>query len=262
MDLTVPFTPEGVAREVADALTSRRPIAPFSDRGPFDRETAYAAAAILSQLRGGRRVGRKIGFTNRRIWPLYGVDGPMWGDVTDRTLGDLSAPISLSPYLEPRLEPEVALCLAASPEPGLDERALAAHVAWFAPAFEIVQSVFAGWRFTLADCIATGALHAGLFVGPTIPADRTWRGLPDLTLRLYRDGDLVATGRGDDVLDGPLSALGHLVEDRAAAGERLAPGEIITTGTLTDAQPLSAGTTWQAIYEGSPLGDITATFVD
>ena len=30
-------------------------------------------------------VGRKIGFTNRGIWPLYGVDAPMWAPLFDRT---------------------------------------------------------------------------------------------------------------------------------------------------------------------------------
>ena len=24
-------------------------------------------------------VGRKIGFTNRKIWPIYNVDAPVWG---------------------------------------------------------------------------------------------------------------------------------------------------------------------------------------
>ena len=31
-------------------------------------------------------VGRKIGFTNREIWPLYGVDAPMWAPLFDRSV--------------------------------------------------------------------------------------------------------------------------------------------------------------------------------
>ena len=34
----------------------------------------------------GKPVGRKIGFTNRAIWPKYGVYQPIWGTVYDRTL--------------------------------------------------------------------------------------------------------------------------------------------------------------------------------
>ena len=47
-------------------------------------EHSYAAARALhgSRVRAGwRPVGRKIGFTNRRIWPIYGVSSPIWGPV-------------------------------------------------------------------------------------------------------------------------------------------------------------------------------------
>ena len=46
-------------------------------------------AAALHQRRlgaGWKPLGRKIGFTNRSIWPRYGVFEPIWGMVYDRTL--------------------------------------------------------------------------------------------------------------------------------------------------------------------------------
>jgi hypothetical protein len=41
---------------------------------------------MLSPGAGARPVGRKIGFTNRAIWPKYGVHQPIWGTVYDETL--------------------------------------------------------------------------------------------------------------------------------------------------------------------------------
>ena len=72
------MTPSELAAEAHDALTNARSIAPFSARGvrPTEAE-AYQAAAHLRDLRGARVVGRKIGFTNRNIWPLYNITQPI-----------------------------------------------------------------------------------------------------------------------------------------------------------------------------------------
>ncbi|NBO20261.1 MAG: hydratase, partial [Proteobacteria bacterium] len=40
----------------------------------------------LRLARGERGRGFKLGFTNRSIWPIYGVYAPIWGTVYDSTL--------------------------------------------------------------------------------------------------------------------------------------------------------------------------------
>jgi 2-oxo-3-hexenedioate decarboxylase len=54
-----------------------------------------------------------------------------------------------------------------------------------------------------------------------------------------------------------LQALGHLVAGLAARGERVAAGIVVTTGTLTDAQPLTAGQRWHTTLTGVPLPGLT-----
>ena len=51
---------------------------------------------------------------------------------------------------------------------------------------------------------------------------------------------------GANVLDGPLQALLHFVRElRATPGtDDLAAGDVVTTGTLTDAHAVHAGETW------------------
>ncbi|MCF3933211.1 hydratase [Acuticoccus sp. M5D2P5] len=256
---------ETIAAELDAALGAPRQIDPISLRYPgFGLADAYKVAARLNARRGGRRVGRKIGFTNRTIWERYGVDGPMWGDVTDTTLIrlDEAGPVSLAPFLEPRIEPEVALKLAAVPQPGMDEAALRGCVAWFAPAFEIVHSVYPGWSFALADAAASNSLHGALLLGTPVPNEGDWpERLPELRLHLSKDGSVVEVGAGENVLGGPLSALRFLVEGLDAFGEPpLEIGEIITTGTLTDAWPLTPGAVFSAVYEGTPFAPIEARF--
>jgi 2-keto-4-pentenoate hydratase len=43
----------------------------------------------------------------------------------------------------------------------------------------------------------------------------------------------------------------------AARGERIAAGSVVTTGTLTDAQPLSAGQHWRTAIDGAPLSGLS-----
>lgn len=247
------MTPNELAAEAHDALTNARSIASFSARGvrPTEGE-AYRAAAHLRDLRGARVVGRKIGFTNRNIWPLYNIAQPIWGDVTADSLLD-DGQVSLGRYAEPRLEPEIVLSLSQAPRPDMDEAALAACINWVAPGFEVVQSIYPGWAFETADTILAGGLHGGLLIGERVAASPTvMAGLAAVMVTLSQNGEEVERGVGANALDGPLSALRHLVGVLAADpyNPPLAAGEVITTGTLTDAWALAPGEVWSATYEG------------
>lgn len=83
------------ADAVLDAFARGRLIGLLSDADPsLDEEAAYEIAREVHARRverGERPVGRKIGFTNRTIWPQYGVRGPIWGHVYDSTVHDAGA---------------------------------------------------------------------------------------------------------------------------------------------------------------------------
>src|ERR1700741_3894641 len=81
---------------------------------------------------------------------------------------DGSATLDLSPYLEPRIEPEIAFGLARAPEPGMDEAALLACIGWVAHGFRIRHSMFPAWRFAAADTVAAFALHGAYRLGPRV----------------------------------------------------------------------------------------------
>lgn len=262
------MTVDEIAAETAAALAEPHQIAPFSERAPApSREEALAVVARLRALRGRPVVGRKIGFTNRSLWVPYRVDGPIWGDVLDTSLFDMAsgaADLPLAPYVEPRIEPEIALGLKSAPTADMDEAALIDCVDWAAPAFEIVQSIYPGWRFQLVDTLIAGGLHGALLVGPrTTMSPALGAALAEVPMRLAKNGVEVATGVGANALDGPLSALRHLVSvlDADPSNPGLAAGEIVTTGTLTDAGPVAVGETWTATFSGASPGTLTLRFV-
>jgi 2-oxo-3-hexenedioate decarboxylase len=278
MSLAPPQTVEPVASAAAKILAAsdrQRPIAPFTERDEaFSLGDAYRVTAEIRRLResrGERAVGRKIGFTNTTIWDAYNVAAPIWGYVYDTTLHRLAVlpgSASLAPFVEPRIEPEIVFGLARAPEPGMDERALLACLAWVAPGFEVVQSLFPGWRFRAPDTVAAFGLHGALFLGEpaavTPDNEAAWlEALGRFEIQLRREGAVVETGRAANVLrGGPLAALRHLVEVLAddPGSPALAAGEVVTTGTLTDAYPIRAGETWDIRIAGLPLADICLAF--
>lgn len=230
---------------------------------------AYERALSVRQLRihrGEQPRGFKVGFTNRTIWPRYGVYAPIWGSVWNTTLSfcEGEGELSLLGTCQPRLEPECVFGFQATPpaRASLDE--LLASIAWVAPGFEIVQSHMRDWKFTAADTAADSGLHARLLVGRRAPANTLPRDaeafdaqLAEARITLTRDGQRVDEGVGANVLDGPLHALAHfmtVLRDCPGAPD-VQPGDVVTTGTWTDAWPVHRGETWRAAFDGalSPL---------
>ena len=126
---------------------------------PLDLNDAYRVTAAIKQMRetrGEMPVGRKIGFTDRTIWAEYNVYEPIWGYVYNRTvhnLAEIGDTFSLAGLAEPRIEPEIVFRLALAPTPGMDETALLALIDWVGHGFEIVQSIFPGWKFSASDTV-------------------------------------------------------------------------------------------------------------
>jgi 2-oxo-3-hexenedioate decarboxylase len=237
---------------------------------PFGLQEAYTVGQRIVErrvARGETPVGRKIGYTNRSIWAEYGVDSPMWAHVYDTTLVRAEggrATVDLSRMVSPRIEPEIVLGLRERPFDNGDEAALLAAVEWCALGFEIVDCHLPDWKMTIPDGIADFGLHAALVVGAPLTLDQsnpeaTTELLRQVSVTLQRDGEAVATGKGDNALGSPLLALGYLIDvlEGLPDAAPLAAGEVVTTGTLTPAMPISSGATWSVTAHGLELAPVT-----
>jgi len=265
-------TLRAVSEELIELSASGHTALPFSARFPkLDADTGYRAMRRLHQHRlaiGWKPLGRKIGFTNRTIWPRYGVHEPIWGFVYDHTLihaVDDRAQVPLEGLAQPRIEPEICFGLKAPPPRSHDAHAILAAIDWVAHSVEIVQTFHPDWKFSLPDCTAANGLHGRLVLGRQIPvADipDLERRLPAARVALRKAGKPVDAGVGANVLDSPLYALAHLVEVLAIQPEfeQLHAGEIVSTGTLTDAHAVKPGETWSTTFEGLPLPGLTIAF--
>jgi 2-oxo-3-hexenedioate decarboxylase len=280
---------------LADSAALAEPIT--SCEAEFTVADAYAVsreAMARREQSGWRRLGRKIGFTNRTIWDQYGVYEPIFGYMYEQTLAyatdslplppgeapilpplppgegrgeGLAAHISLTGLVQPLIEPEIVFGLRTSPPLTDDPVALLGAVEWVGHGFEVVQCHFPGWKFGIADTIADGGLHGRYVVGPRFAVEPgSERALAEQLSRfritLLKDGTTAAQGGGELVLGSPLSALAHFIQvlDALPDHPRLEAGEIVTTGTLTTALPIAAGETWSTRIEGLELPGFTLRF--
>ena len=225
---------------------------------------AYRVGAEIARVRlreGWRPAGWKVGFTNRDIWPKWGLDrpivAPVYRETTFRASGpfrpsepDLTVPMGMR--AAPRLEVEVvfgfdgaldaASASGAAPSP--------ARPRWVALGAELVDCHYPEWRLHPADAAADFGLHAGLIVGPPVALERDpggrpdlRRSLPEMAVSLAADGQRLAEGRGDAVLGSPFNVLdelgGSLKPAMAAYSASRddsppdAAGYLVSTGTLT-----------------------------
>lgn len=252
-----------IAAEVFSLLGTGNQVPPFSSRyGGFDLAEAYDVVEMVRDMRkerGETPVGRKIGFTNHSVWGGYGITGPIWNYLYDTTVNDLAsidALFALGNLPEPRIEPEIVLHLASSPNTEMDESELVACVDWVAHGFEIVYSIFPGWSFTAADAAAACGVHGALLLGDRHVIEENpalWcKALSNFRVNLAGSNGAVANGHAENVLGSPVKSLQFLVHElaRISSNVSLKPGELITTGTLTEALPAVSGDSWTSKFEG------------
>lgn len=256
------------AEDLLDHYDTGRPWSATSHPAA-DVAGAYRQQLALRQLRiarGEHPRGFKVGFTNRGIWPRYNVYAPIWGSVWNTTLQhcDGQGSVPLAATCQPRIEPETVFGMRATPAPDASLQQLWEAIDWVAPGFEIVQSHRPDWKFTIPDTVADGGLHARLLVGRHIAvrslgADALAldRLLAQASVVLDRNGTVVERGQGANVLDSPLRALHHFLQElrRCPGAPDLQAGDVVTTGTWTDAWPVAPGERWTAHFS-PPLASL------
>ena len=257
---------EEIANEISSSISLAKQIEPFSKRGlVISLQEAYDVAGIVGQKLGKTEIiGRKIGFTNRNIWNIYDVGEPIWGPMTTRSVIFFESnflTVDLSQFCEPRIEPEIVVCLKQKPKNDSDNSEI--YLDWIAPGFEIVDSIYPNWKFSLTDAIVSGGLHGCLAVGKKFKvSDRTERDLINVGVSLYRGGKLEEEGTGANVLDGPVSAIRYLHSGLSKIKNQdfLSAGDIITTGTMTDAKPIYPNEKWIAKFDGVVEAELNLEF--
>ena len=270
------------AHQLLDARARSVTIPPLSAGGTLSMADGYDIARSILDIRiaqGEVPVGRKIGFTNRKIAARYGISEPIhdsiWATMFDGTVRyteDNHGVQSLKGAIQPRIEPEIVFMLGRTPAPDATIEDMADCIEWMAHGYEIDVCPFPGWKFEVVDAIAAFGMHGALILGePRVLSAATRRNLgrvlADASISLSCSAQpsftLMAAGFGSDVLGNPVNALWQLHRQLQSQPQfaPLAAGEIITTGSWTDGYPVVRGQTWTTAFSGLSLAGLTLSFV-
>jgi 2-oxo-3-hexenedioate decarboxylase len=261
-----------IARELSAAYASRQILPSLlsaRDSG-FDLAAAYAVEAELVRLRradGRTTVGRKVGYANKAVWRALKLETLVWAHMYDDTVqfaDGNAATLHIGRMVAPKIEPEIVFKLRRPLEGTSDAAAALDAVEWIALGFEIIDCVYADWKFQPPDFVAAFGLHAALVVGEPKPVDPAVipalvDQLAQFTLRLSRNGEVVGEGSGKNSLRSPALCLGELAGaiSRQTPDEPLSAGELVSSGTLTESRLLGAGESWTATVDGIELPDLS-----
>ncbi|MBX9964216.1 MAG: fumarylacetoacetate hydrolase family protein [Burkholderiales bacterium] len=246
-----------LAGTIDGAARDARAIAQLSAGTTLTLEQAYAiqkASIDLRLTRGERRVGVKMGFTNRAKAVQMGVHDIVCGRLTDRMIIEDGGTVDFARYVHPRIEPEIAFLLKAPLEGVVTPAQALAAVEAIAPAMELIDSRYENFKFSLEDVVADNASSSGFVVGAWHRPDID---CSNLGIVLSFDGRPVQIGSSAAILGHPLRSLVAAARMTAAGGERLEPGWIVLAGSATAAEPLRRGLYVEA--EVQSLGRVAFT---
>ncbi|MCY1342739.1 2-hydroxyhexa-2,4-dienoate hydratase [compost metagenome] len=250
--------------ELYQALLQGATLAPLTERWPeISIEDAYHISLYSINKRvaaGDVIVGKKIGVTSRAVQEMLGVHQPDFGFITRQMWFDHDARISLSEnrLIQPRAEGEIAFRLKRDLRgPGVTEADVLAATDCVMACFEIVDSRIHDWKIAIQDTVADNA-SCGVFVLGDTQVDPHELDLPNLHMRVFKNGAPLSEGYGSAVQGNPLTAVAWLANTLGAFGIPFKAGEIILSGSLVPLEPARAGDQFELTIDG--LGSARVSF--
>jgi 2-keto-4-pentenoate hydratase len=253
---------EDMARALSKAEKTRQPIAPLSAEHPeMTVADAYAVqmASVRTRVAGGTRIiGKKVGLTSRSMQRQIGVNEPDYGHLFSDMIRREGEPVSLSSLIQPKIESELAFVMAGSVRgPGVTVADVLQNTAAVMPSFELIDSRIRDWQIKIQDTVADNGSSAVILLGsgyaPAVGID-----LKHIGLVLEKNGELLATAAGAEILGHPAQSVAWLANALGANGVGLEKGEIVLSGSFTQAFPVAAGDTFIATFGG--LGSVSIAF--
>lgn len=254
---------ERVAQVLVDAERGRTAIGPASDLvdGGLSLDAAHAVCEhnVARRLDAGERIaGYKVGFTNIPVRDRMGLPDSTYGYLFEDMVLESGGSLDMGELIAPKIETEICLRLKHDLK-GADlgvEDVLAATDAVSA-SFEVCDARILDWKCPYPDFFADNGFSARIVLsGRWIPVEQV--DLLSEVVKLSRDGEVFAEGKGEMALGHPANAVAWLAGKLAQRDLGLKAGDLVMTGTLTPITPIVAGSSYQGVF--STLGRVEKTF--
>jgi 2-oxopent-4-enoate/cis-2-oxohex-4-enoate hydratase len=253
-----------LGEELHRALRSQTTLAPLTEReSDITIEDAYYISQHFVRQRvevdGEKIVGKKIGVTSAPVQEMLGVFQPDFGFLTDAMHYENGAEIAIEGNLiSPRAEGEIAFRLKSDlVGPGVTEQDVLNATESIMPCFEIVDSRIKDWKIKIEDTVSDNASCGVYTLGDNevSPHDVD---LPNLAMKVFKNGELLSEGLGSAVQGNPLTAVAWLANTLGEYGIEFKAGEIILSGSLVPLIPVVAGDRMHLELEG--VGTASCSF--
>lgn len=249
--------------ELYQALQSREAVSPLTDREPaITIDDAYQIQLRFIQRRldaGEHVVGKKIGVTSKVVMDMLKVNQPDFGHLLSGMVFNEGQPLSMSQFIAPKAEAEVAFILSRDLEgPGVTAADVLRATDCVMPCFEIVDSRIRDWKIKIQDTVADNASCGVLTLGGVRRSPRQI----DLALAgmvLEKNGEVISTSAGASVQGSPVNAVAWLANTLGRLGIGLKAGDVILSGSQSPLVPVVAGDSLYCSVGG--LGGTSVRFV-
>lgn len=195
----------------------------------------------------GQPVGYKVGLTSKAMQDRLGVGHPVSGVLLRDMLLDPTTPVPADFAARPLVEADLVAVIGGD---GVNQAKtpaeILAHLAALRPFIELADLSLAPDETPTAEAITAINVGARLgILGPPIAIEPGFaERLATMQVSLTDGtGKVLAEAPGAAILGHPLNAVIWLVQDLAARGEALRPGQLVSLGSFgPPAQPVRGGT--------------------
>lgn len=201
--------------------------------------------------------GRKIGLTSKPMQELLGISEPDYGHLYE-SMNKKDGIVFMKDVIAPKAEGEIAFVLKedlAGPDVTVEDVYRATD--YVMAAIEIVDSRIKEWKIKLVDTVADNG-SSSCYVLSDKKVKLNDVSLPDIEMTVYKNGEIVNSGKGSDVLGNPAISVAWLANKLMKYGITLKKGELILTGAITSAPSASENDVFN--FEFSQLGNVKVTF--
>lgn len=208
--------------------------------------------------RGESVVGYKVGCTSRAIRSQLGLAEPISARLFAPHVTGGRIAIDWTAYCHCAIEPEMVLRIGQDLSgTDLSDEELIQSISYVSPGIELHDYKFWHQPPTAQELICSGGIHAGLIVGDAKVSPQA------LTFGrekffVYRNNDLVASSRADEIMGGPLESLRWLVNFMSSNDEVLKKGMLVIPGSPTELISITGDS--RVRVEIDNLGQVEATF--
>jgi len=244
-----------IAEILDQAAKNAQSTAQISLQHPISLEQAYDIQALSIERRldrGEQLTGVKLGFTSKAKMEQMGVHDMIWGRLTDAMARAHNGSISLSQFIHPRAEPEIAFLLSKDVTHALSMEEAKEYVEAVAVAIEIIDSRYENFKFSLEDVVADNCSSSAYVIGKWMPNDTT---IQNIKITLSIDNQLISEGNSNAILGNPWESLLAATRLASQNGLMLKKGQIILAGAATPATYLKPSQQVEASAEG--LGSVS-----